>query len=73
MFGIIVALSVLRPNSAVAVLGDVNASNPLMLLLGTLLADLKRLGVSWQVLCPPSNFPSTSHTVTLLQLPVSSL
>jgi membrane associated rhomboid family serine protease len=29
--GIIVALSVLRPNSAVAVIGDVNASNPLML------------------------------------------
>lgn len=46
MSGIIVALIVLRPNSAVAVLGDVNASNPLMLLLGTLLADLKRLGVS---------------------------
>jgi membrane associated rhomboid family serine protease len=56
--GIIVALSVLRPNSAVAILGDVNASNPLMLLVGTLLADLKRLGVSWQVLpVPTRQFP----------------
>jgi hypothetical protein len=53
--------------TAAAVLGEVNASNPLslMLLLGTLLADLKRLGVSWQVLCPPANFPTTSHTVTI--------
>jgi hypothetical protein len=47
--GMIVALSVLRPNSAVAILGDVNASSPLLLLAGTLLADLQRLGVSWQV------------------------
>lgn len=52
--GVIVALSVMRPNSAVAILGDVNASHPLMLLTGTLLADLQRLGVSWQVLCRPS-------------------
>jgi membrane associated rhomboid family serine protease len=48
--GMIVALSVLRPNSAVTILGDVNASNPLMLLAVTLLADLKRLNVSWQVM-----------------------
>lgn len=47
--GVIVALSVLRPNAAVTILGDVNASNPIMLLVGTLLADLQRLGVSWQV------------------------
>lgn len=47
--GMIVALSVLRPNSAVAILGDINASSPLLLLAGTLLADLQRLGVSWQV------------------------
>ena len=53
--GVIVALSVLRPNSAVHVLGDVNASNPLMLLGGTLLADLsaaraeseRRVGPPW--------------------------
>jgi membrane associated rhomboid family serine protease len=50
--GIIVALSVLRPNAAVTILGDVNASNPIMLLAGTLLADLQRLGVSWQVFTP---------------------
>ena len=46
--GVIVALSVLRPTSAVHILGDVNASNPLLLLLGTLGADLSRGGVSWQ-------------------------
>ena len=46
--GVIVALSVLRPNSAVQVLGNVHASNPLMLLGGTLAADLSRRGVSWQ-------------------------
>jgi membrane associated rhomboid family serine protease len=47
--GLIVALSVLRPNAAVAILGDMNASHPLQLLVVTLLADFKRLGVSWQV------------------------
>ena len=47
--GVIVALSTLRPNSAVHILGDVNAANPLMLLLGTLGADLARgRGISWQ-------------------------
>ena len=46
--GVIVALSVLRPNSAVHILGDVDAANPLTLLLGTLAADLSRGGVSWQ-------------------------
>lgn len=46
--GVIVALSVLRPHDAVAVLGDVTAASPLMLLLGTLGADLSRGGVSWQ-------------------------
>jgi membrane associated rhomboid family serine protease len=47
--GVIVALSVLRPHSAVHILGDVNASNPLMLLVGTLGADLARgKGISWQ-------------------------
>jgi membrane associated rhomboid family serine protease len=54
--GVIVALSVLRPNAAVTILGDMNASNPIMLLVGTLLADLQRLGVSWQV-CPTPCFP----------------
>jgi len=47
--GVIVALSTLRPTSAVHILGDVEAANPLMLLLGTLAADLSRgRGVSWQ-------------------------
>ena len=46
--GVIIALSVLRPTSAVAILGDATASHPLMLLGGTLLADLSRPGVSWQ-------------------------
>ena len=47
--GVIVALSVLRPGSAVHILGDVDAANPLMLLLGTLGADLARgEGISWQ-------------------------
>ena len=46
--GVIVALSVLRPNSAVYLLGDVTAANPLMLLFGTLAADLSRGGISWQ-------------------------
>jgi membrane associated rhomboid family serine protease len=61
--GVIVALSVLRPNSAVTILGDVNASHPLMLLTGTLLADLKRLNVSWQVLQPLSHAFSVARTV----------
>jgi hypothetical protein len=55
--GMIVALSVLRPNAAVTILGDVNAANPIMLLAGTLLADLQRLGVSWQVSPPPVSHP----------------
>ena len=46
--GVIIALSVLRPNTAVQILGDVEASNPLMLLGGTLAADLSRQGISWQ-------------------------
>jgi len=46
--GVIIALSVLRPTSAVTILGNVEASNPLMLLGGTLAADLSRRGVSWQ-------------------------
>ena len=46
--GVIVALSVLRPHDAVTILGDLTAANPLMLLLGTLAADLSRGGVSWQ-------------------------
>ena len=47
--GVIVALSVLRPRSAVHILGDVDASHPLLLLLGTLGADLTRgSGISWQ-------------------------
>ena len=47
--GVIVALSVLRPNSAVYLLGDDTASNPLMLLMGTLVADLCRGGnISWE-------------------------
>jgi membrane associated rhomboid family serine protease len=65
--GVIFALSVLRPNSAVTILGDVNASNPLMLLAVTLLADLKRLNVSWQVM--PLPYPSTpAHVLPLLLL-----
>ena len=46
--GVILALSVLKPNSAVQILGNVEASNPLMLLGGTLAADLSRRGISWQ-------------------------
>lgn len=46
--GVIIALSVLKPTSAVTILGNVQASNPLMLLGGTLAADLSRRGVSWQ-------------------------
>ena len=64
--GVIVALSVLRPNSAVTLLGDVNASNPLLLLAGTLLADLQRLGVSWQVL---PFFPSPCLTLVCIRSP----
>ena len=46
--GVILALSVLKPNAAVQILGNVEASNPLMLLGGTLAADLSRRGISWQ-------------------------
>jgi membrane associated rhomboid family serine protease len=46
--GVILALSVLRPNAAVDILGDVKAAHPLMLLFGTLMADLTRGGISWQ-------------------------
>lgn len=46
--GVIIALSVFRPYSAVQILGGIEASNPLMLLAGTLAADLSRRGVSWQ-------------------------
>ncbi|KAH8046661.1 hypothetical protein JL722_13554 [Aureococcus anophagefferens] len=40
-------LAVLRPNAAVDILGDVKAAHPLMLLFGTLMADLTRGGI-WQ-------------------------
>ncbi|KAH8044739.1 hypothetical protein JL722_14524 [Aureococcus anophagefferens] len=43
-----VGSSVLRPNAAVDILGDVKAAHPLMLLFGTLMADLTRGGISWQ-------------------------
>ena len=46
--GVILALSVLRPNAAVDILGDVKAAHPLMLLFGTLMADMTRGGISWQ-------------------------
>jgi len=47
--GAILALSVLRPHQAVHILGDVKASKPWLLLLGTLVADLSsNRSVSWE-------------------------
>ena len=47
--GAILALSVLRPHQAVHILGDVRASQPCLLLLGTLAADvLSHRSVSWE-------------------------
>ena len=47
--GAMLALSVLRPHQAVHILGDVRASQPCLLLLGTLAADvLSHRSVSWE-------------------------